>query len=87
MTALESDVGDIQGGATQEGIHMGMMAGTLDLIQRGYVGTEFRDDSLYISPKLNDRLDGLSLPMGFRKTAVEATLKEGKLTVPTDRRL
>jgi len=32
-------------------------------------------------------LDGLSLPMGFRKTAVEATLKEGKLTVPTDRRL
>jgi trehalose/maltose hydrolase-like predicted phosphorylase len=83
MTALESDVGDIQGGTTQEGIHMGVMAGTLDLIQRGYVGAEFRDGTLYFSPKLNDRLDGLSLPMRFRKTSVEATLKEGKLTVTT----
>jgi trehalose/maltose hydrolase-like predicted phosphorylase len=83
MTALESDVGDIQGGTTQEGIHMGVMAGTLDLIQRGYVGAEIRDGTLYFSPKLNDRLDGLSLPMRFRKTSVEATLKEGKLTVTT----
>jgi trehalose/maltose hydrolase-like predicted phosphorylase len=83
MIALESDVGDIQGGTTQEGIHMGVMAGTLDLIQRGYVGAEFRDGTLYFSPKLNDRLDGLSLPMRFRKTSVEATLKEGKLTVAT----
>jgi trehalose/maltose hydrolase-like predicted phosphorylase len=83
MTALESDIGDVQGGTTQEGIHMGVMAGTLDLIQRGYVGAEIRDGTLYFSPKLNDRLDGLSLPMRFRKTSVEATLKEGKLTVAT----
>jgi trehalose/maltose hydrolase-like predicted phosphorylase len=83
ITALESDVGDIQGGTTQEGIHMGVMAGTLDLIQRGYVGAEIRDGTLYFSPKLNDRLDGLSLPMRFRKTSVETTLKEGKLTVAT----
>jgi trehalose/maltose hydrolase-like predicted phosphorylase len=83
MTALESDVGDIQGGTTQEGIHMGVMAGTLDLIQRGYVGAEMRDGTLHFRPKLNDRLDGLSLPMRFRKTSVEATLKEGELTVAT----
>ena len=43
MVALESDVGDVQGGTTQEGIHMGVMAGTLDLIQRGYLGTDIRD--------------------------------------------
>jgi trehalose/maltose hydrolase-like predicted phosphorylase len=83
MTALESDVGDIQGGTTKEGIHMGVMAGTLDLIQRGYVGAEIQDGTLYFSPKLNDRLDGLSLPMRFRNKSVEATLKEGKLTVVT----
>ena len=83
MTALESDVGDIQGGTTQEGIHMGVMAGTLDLIQRGYVGAEIRDSTLYFGPKLNDRLDGLSLLMRFRETSVEVTLKEGKLTIAT----
>ena len=34
MTALESDVGDIKGGTTQESIHMGVMAGTLDELRR-----------------------------------------------------
>ncbi len=36
--ALESDVSDLQGGTTKEGIHMGVMGGTLDLVQRYYVG-------------------------------------------------
>src|SRR6185437_13521247 len=36
--ALRSDVGDIQGGTTPEGIHLGAMAGTLDLLQRCYTG-------------------------------------------------
>jgi trehalose/maltose hydrolase-like predicted phosphorylase len=81
MTALESDVGDIQGGTTQEGIHMGAMAGTLDLIQRGYVGAETRDGTLYFNPKPNDRLDGLSVHMRFRETPVEIALKEGRLAV------
>jgi trehalose/maltose hydrolase-like predicted phosphorylase len=83
VTALESDVDDIQGGTTQEGIHMGVMAGTLDLIQRGYVGAGIRDGTLYFSPKPNDRLDGLSLNMRFRETSVEITLKGGKLAVAT----
>src|SRR5215210_5866501 len=46
MTALESDVSDIQGGTTKEGIHMGVMAGALDLIQRGYVGAEIQNGTL-----------------------------------------
>jgi trehalose/maltose hydrolase-like predicted phosphorylase len=83
ITALKSDVEDIQGGTTQEGIHMGVMAGTLDLIQRGYMGAETRNGTLYFSPKPNDRLDGLSFPMRFRETSVEVTLKEGKLAVAT----
>ena len=29
---------------------MGVMAGTLDLIQRGYIGTEIRDGVLYFDP-------------------------------------
>jgi trehalose/maltose hydrolase-like predicted phosphorylase len=81
IEALESDVGDIQGGTTREGIHMGVMAGTLDLIQRGYLGTEISEDVLYFKPKLIDKLDGLFMPMQFRETSIEVTLKDGKLTV------
>lgn len=81
MVALESDVGDVQGGTTQEGIHLGVMAGTLDLLQRSYVGSEIRDGMLYFDPKPVEKLDGLSFPMRFRGMPLEITLEAGKLTV------
>jgi trehalose/maltose hydrolase-like predicted phosphorylase len=81
MVALESDVGDVQGGTTKEGIHMGVMSGTLDLIQRGYLGSEIRDDTLYFDPRLTDRLEGLSFSMQFRGTPMRVRLADGELTV------
>jgi trehalose/maltose hydrolase-like predicted phosphorylase len=81
MVALESDVGDVQGGTTHEGIHMGVMAGTLDLIQRGYIGSEIRDGVLCFDPKPMDTLNGLSFPMRFREMPLELKLEGGKLTV------
>jgi trehalose/maltose hydrolase-like predicted phosphorylase len=84
MVALESDVGDVQGGTTKEGIHMGVMAGTLDLVQRGYIGSEIRDGVLYFDPKLADRLEGLSFAMQFRGTPIRVTLENGELTVVAD---
>jgi trehalose/maltose hydrolase-like predicted phosphorylase len=81
LTALESDVGDIQGGTTQEGIHMGVMAGTLDLIQRGYLGSEVREGALYFDPKLTDKLEGLSFFMRFQDAPIGVKLGDGKLTV------
>lgn len=84
MEALESDVGDVQGGTTKEGIHMGVMAGTLDLLQRGYLGSEIHDGELHFAPRQLERLDGLSLSMRFRGTPMELSLKDGKLTVVTE---
>ncbi len=81
LTALESDIGDIQGGTTKEGIHMGVMSGTLDLVQRAYLGTEIRDDVLRFAPRMTDRLDGLSLLMQFRRTALRVALDHGELTI------
>ncbi|MGA5703948.1 glycoside hydrolase family 65 protein [Peterkaempfera bronchialis] len=48
--ALVGDVADIQGGTTAEGIHLGAMAGTLDLVQRGLTGLETREDALWLDP-------------------------------------
>jgi trehalose/maltose hydrolase-like predicted phosphorylase len=81
LVALESDVGDVQGGTTQEGIHMGVMAGTLDLIQRGYMGSEIRDGVLCFDPKPVGNLDGLSFPMRFRGMPLEVKLEGDELTV------
>jgi trehalose/maltose hydrolase-like predicted phosphorylase len=81
MVALESDVGDVQGGTTKEGIHMGVMSGTLDLIQRAYLGSEIRDGVLYFDPKETERLDGLSLPMRFRGMPIQVRVRGNELTV------
>src|ERR1039457_6888876 len=78
LAALESDVGDVQGGTTKEGIHMGVISGTLDLVQRSYAGTQIRDGVLYFDPRLPARLDGLSFAMQFRGTPIRVTLADGK---------
>jgi trehalose/maltose hydrolase-like predicted phosphorylase len=81
LVALESDVGDVQGGTTQEGIHMGVMSGTLDLVQRGYAGTHIREGVLYFDPRLPRRHDGLSFSMQFQRTPIQVTLADGRLTL------
>ena len=81
LVALRSDVDDIQGGTTKEGIHMGVMAGTLDIMQRCYAGSQIRDEVLYFDPRLPSGLDGLSFPMQFRQTPILVTLGGGRLTL------
>jgi trehalose/maltose hydrolase-like predicted phosphorylase len=60
---------------------MGVMAGALDLIQRGYVGAEIQDGVLSFTPKPNERLNGLSFRLRFRTMPLEITLKEKSLLV------
>ncbi len=81
LVALESDIGDVQGGTTQEGIHLGVMSGTLDLLQRAYLGTEIHDDVLSFDPVMIDRLDGLHLAMQFRRAHITVSLSGAQLTV------
>ncbi|MBN1172151.1 MAG: HAD-IA family hydrolase, partial [Micromonosporaceae bacterium] len=85
LVALESDIGDIQGGTTKEGIHLGVMSGTLDLIQRSYAGISIRDDVLRFDPILIGTLDRLSFPMRFRRTPIWVALADGLLTVAVHR--
>ena len=81
LVALESDIGDVQGGTTKEGIHLGVMAGTIDLVQRAYTGAEIRDGVLCFAPVLADKLNGLSFPMQVHGTPIRVTVGDGELTV------
>jgi len=64
--ALASDVHDVQGGTTAEGIHLGAMAGTVDLAQRCYTGLETREGVLWLSPRLPEGLDGIDFAVRYR---------------------
>ncbi len=78
-TALESDVADIQGGTTSEGIHLGAMAGTVDLIQRCYTGIEIRDHRLWLNPALPDELKRLRIRLRFRGQTLELDVSDDRV--------
>lgn len=65
--ALESDVADIQHGTTAEGIHLGAMAGTVDLAARGYTGIEPRGNVLWLNPCLPRQAPALTFTIRYRR--------------------
>jgi alpha,alpha-trehalase len=79
--ALHSDIADIQGGTTKEGIHLGAMAGVVDLMQRAYTGLETRGHVLYFNPALPEEMSSLLLHIRYRfhSLSVEITPKKMKI--------
>jgi trehalose/maltose hydrolase-like predicted phosphorylase len=63
---LSSDFEDIQGGTTPEGIHLGAMAGSLDLVQRCFCGIELTENALWIKPKMMNFLKEISFSIIYR---------------------
>ncbi|QSR30609.1 family 65 glycosyl hydrolase [Nocardioides sp. S5] len=54
--ALAADLDDTQGGTTREGIHLGAMAGTIDIITRAFAGIRSEDDVVVFEPRLPEGL-------------------------------
>ncbi|MCC9711360.1 glycoside hydrolase family 65 protein [Streptomyces sp. MNU76] len=83
--ALAGDIADLQGGTTGEGIHLGAMAGTLDLVQRGLTGLETRGDTLRLTPVPIPELSEYGFSIRYRgHWGVHLRLRSGQLhiTVP-----
>lgn len=81
--ALESDVSDIQGGTTPEGIHLGAMAGTVDLVQRCYTGIETREDTLWLNPCLPSELKEMRFEILYRQQRVSFHIARNRLMINT----
>lgn len=63
--ALNSDVADVQGGTTPEGIHLGAMAGTVDLVQRCLTGLTIRGGALHFDPVVPAPLRRIELKIRY----------------------
>jgi trehalose/maltose hydrolase-like predicted phosphorylase len=82
LEALDADVRDVQGGTTAEGVHLGAMAGTVDLLQRGFTGLETRADALWIDPCLPEELTELRFRLRYRGSyGVRLTVRHDHLVV------
>jgi trehalose/maltose hydrolase-like predicted phosphorylase len=66
MEALESDLLDIQGGTTGEGVHCGVMAGTVYKALSMFGGLNISDDIPGICPSLPDHWSEMKYSFKFR---------------------
>ncbi len=71
LRALDSDIADIQGGTTPEGIHVGAMAGTVDLVQRCYLGIDMRANVLHFDPALPADLRRVKTRLHYRRQTLD----------------
>ncbi len=81
LEALMGDVADTQGGTTPEGIHLGAMGGTLDLIQRCYTGLELRNDVLWFNPLLPKDLQHMFFSIHYRDNLLRVRINHERLHI------
>ncbi|CAN5429459.1 beta-phosphoglucomutase family hydrolase [soil metagenome] len=64
--ALDADLDDTQGGTTGQGIHLGAMAGTVDILLRTFTGMRMGADALVFRPRLPGALGRLTFELRYR---------------------
>ncbi len=64
--AVMSDLKDVQGGTTPEGIHLGAMAGAVDIVQRCYSGIVMREGVMWLNPRLPKDLKAVRSRIQYR---------------------
>ena len=74
--ALESDVADVQGGTTAEGIHLGAMAGTVDIVLRCLTGMRARGPVLRFEPALPPEVKQMNFSVHYRGHRIDVELAE-----------
>ncbi|WP_042364529.1 glycoside hydrolase family 65 protein [Streptacidiphilus neutrinimicus] len=83
--AVAADVHDVQGGTTAEGVHLGAMAGVIDLLERCYSGLSVRREALVLDPALPPQLGQLDLTLHYRghgDVLVRLSHHHASITVP-----
>ncbi len=79
--ALSADLDDTQGGTTRTGIHLGAMAGTIDVVQRSFAGLRLTRDALLFAPKMPRGIRTVAFQVRYRDQLLAVRLEHGMLTV------
>lgn len=79
--ALQADFLDLNKGTTREGIHLGAMAGTIDIFERCYPGLEIRSDALWLNPSLPEELRTVQFGVNYRGHLLRFQINQQTVTV------
>lgn len=79
--SLNADIDDIQGGTTKEGIHAGLMAGTVNNLLASYAGLELFGKRPALDPSLPERWKSLKFSFRFKKDLYNVTINHNEVAV------
>ncbi len=79
LEALESDLYDIQDGTTREGVHLGVMAGTIDVVRRGFAGVKASAGIVSVDPRPPSQLETLRYSLLVGGSWIDIDVANGQL--------
>ncbi len=84
LDALTSDYQDIQGGTTAEGIHAGVMAGTVLGALNTFAGLDLQGDIVRINPDLPEHWRKISFNFAFNKVNYRCEVSQKRVLLLPD---
>ena len=81
LDALTSDYADIQGGTTGEGIHAGVMAGTVLIALQSFAGLNLKGDIVKFDPHLPDHWRSISFGFNFKNAKYKCTVHQESIEI------
>jgi trehalose 6-phosphate phosphatase len=81
LKVLGNDIGDVQGGTTAEGIHLGAMAGALDIAVLCFTGMHAHGQTLRFDPALPPEVRQFRFSVHYRGHRVDVFLGKDHMSV------
>ncbi len=81
LEVLRSDIFDTQGGTTPEGIHVGVMGGSLDIVMRAFAGIDIEKGRITINPDLPTHWRNLKCKFCYQRKWFTLSITKRLLTI------
>ncbi len=79
--ALTSDYADVQGGTTGEGIHAGVMAGTILIALQSFAGLDLKTDIVKLNPRLPEHWRNIEFRFNFKEVDYFIALSKSEISI------
>ena len=81
LEVLKSDIHDTQGGTTPEGIHAGVMGGSINIIMQGFAGINILDNYIKIDPHLPKNWRSIKLRFRYKRNWIAVSVLKDQVRI------
>jgi len=81
LEVLKSDIYDTQGGTTPEGIHAGVMAGSIYIATKAFAGLSILEDQIKINPSIPSSWRAIKLRIRYKENWIFLTVRKNEIDI------